>query len=211
MTEREKIILEFLEPHGLGGFQNISNLLGEFFPLDNKEVGEIRGKRQNIIDFLDGLTAAGFINMRDRPDRHLGKGNSSEGYKWLDTTPIAAAIGSNGLEQLYNERAKAEQNEEKKMTLMTASSTMRLNGVIERNIPIQNKISIGTLVVAIFGFLVALGTLIKDLAKPDTLQVSPLKETNNILQKTPPVLDSLDKRLRQIDSTLKTLKSDSTK
>lgn len=208
MTEREKRILEFLEPNGLGGFQNISNILMELFPVaDRMSHSEIIGVRQNIIDFLDGLIKADLIHMRDRPDGRMGSGNSTEGYKWLDTTPIAAAITSPGLEKLILERAKGSKTEMEKSVLTTNASIERLNGIMINEVPRQTRAMRRTALYAALAVIVAFGAIFKDQWLPDKQHQQELKAIDTLLQRQVQGLDSLNKNLQQIGQTLNKLKT----
>lgn len=209
MTEREKKILEFLEPHGLGGFQNLSNILMELFPVDDRmNHSEVIGVRQNIIDFFDGLIKADLIHMRDRPDGQMGSGNATNGYKWLDTTPIAASITSSGLEKLTLERSKGAKTDMEKSVLTTNASIEHLNGIMINEVPRQTRAMRRTALYAALAVIVALAAILKDWWLP---YKSPLEEQlkkDNTLQKQQQALDSLSKNLQQIETALKTLKTD---
>ena len=76
-------------------------------------------------------------------------------------------------------------------------------------VPKQTKAMRRTAIYAAAAVVIALSALFKDyLYKSDKQQLKQLKALGTILQKQSQGLDSLDKRFRQIDSTLKNLKTD---
>ena len=212
MEEKTKELLEYLEPFGLGSYQNISPILEKFFPLaDRHDTSEVSSKRREPQDFFRGLLDAKYIKSRDTELRGLGSGNSSGGYTWFADMRYEASIDSGGLEALSLDRAKSTTNKTEKSVLTTNASIERLNGIMIEEVPRQTKAMRRTALYAALAVVVAFGAIFKDPWLPDKQPIKELKAIDTLLQKQVQGLDSLNKNLLRIDRTLNTLKDDLTK
>lgn len=211
MEEKTKKLLEFLEPNGLIKYANIAGVLNELFSWADLHNPATQNKAREVWDFMQGIESANLVKMRDRAVYDLGVGNITEGYRWFNTRPIDAVITANGLNELYKERQKGSDEEIKNLERQSHISTIRLNGELEKNIPLQTIIQRTTMYAIILTGIVAFAALVKDSTKSNEMNVLLKPQTDTLWQKQTQALDSLDKRLRQIDTTLKTLKTISTK
>lgn len=212
MQDRIKRILEFLEPYGIGSYQDISKILNEYFPLtDRHDTSEVHSKIREPQDFFRGLLEAKYIKSRDTEIRGLGNGNSSGGYTWFPDMRVEVSIASEGLGALSLERARTSTDKTEKAALTTNASIERLNGIMIEEVPRQTKAMRRTALYAALAVFVALGAILKDLWLPGKQPTKELQTIDTILQKQVQGLDSLNKSLHQIDATLKILKNDSLK
>jgi hypothetical protein len=211
MDERSRRILEHLEQKGQGIYDNISPILSEIFGSVPPEENPKHTGRQ-VSGFLDELIESGVIRMRDRPDHELGKRTGAETVMWFNFQPIGAAITSTGLEKLTLERAKEAGSDMERSVLTTNASIERLNGIMIEEVPKQTMAMRRTAIYAAAAVIIALGALFKDfLYKADKQEELKLTETNKILQKQTQGIDSLNRNLHRIDSTLKNLRPASSK
>lgn len=211
MQDRIKKILEYLEPNGIGGYQDISSILNEYFPLaDRHDTSEVHSKIREPQDFFRGLLEAKYIKARDTEIRGLGTGNSSGGYTWFSDMKVEVSIASEGLGALSLERARNTTDKTEKSVLTTNASIERLNGIMIEEVPKQTIAMRRTAIYAFAAVLIALSALLKDLWQSDKRQLRELKTIDKLLQTQTKGIDTLNKSLRQIDTTLKTLKDDST-
>lgn len=212
MDDRIKKILEFLEPFGIGSFQDVSPVLNTFFPVNNiHDGGEVGTQYKLAQDFFTGLLGAGYIKGRDTEIRGLGVGNTSGGRLWFPKMRVEMAINSNGLEALSLERAKLTDSEMGKSVLATNASIQRLNGIMEKQLPIQTKAIKRTAIYAGLAAIIALAALLKDCKLlPGKLFQSEKTKQGTLLQKTLPELDSQQKIPLNLQSSPSGLKNDST-
>ena len=80
MEAKTKILLEQLEPLGLGSYHDISPLLNEFFPVTNRhDASEVHFQARVVQDFFTALLKANYIKGKDSEIRGLGSGNTTNG------------------------------------------------------------------------------------------------------------------------------------
>lgn len=210
MQDRIKRILEHLEPFGIGSYQDVSPILNEYFPLTNRhDTSEVSSKIREPQDFFRGLLEAKYIKARDTEIRGLGTGNSSGGYAWFPDMKVEVSIASEGLVALSLERARNTTDKTEKSVLTTNASIERLNGIMIEEVPKQTTAMRRTAIYAFAAVAIALAALLKDYFIGEKKYQQELKTIDTTLKKQSQWLDSLNKSLHQIDTTLKTLKNDS--
>jgi hypothetical protein len=183
VEERTKKILEFLEPAGTGEYSNISPLLNDFFPLtDHFDYAQVTQLSQRVWDFVYGLNRAKLIRLRDNTARKIGDGNRTNGFIWLDTITIEAAIDPEGEIKLAEERAKKEENEIKHSTLVTNIAIQRLSNLTETSINSQTRLTKVALWIAAASAFITLVALFKDCLKADKPQIIQLQVTDSIFR-----------------------------
>lgn len=103
------LILEFLEPHGIGKYVPINSILLELFSLNNKfDISEAQQVSRQIKDLLNGMESNDLIQLDPNKFNHLGSGNTTEGFKWLDSSIIKASIKTSGLDLLTKEEPNSK-------------------------------------------------------------------------------------------------------
>jgi hypothetical protein len=105
---KHELILEFLKPHGIGQFVIINPILSQLFKLnDTHDYSESFQVTQQVKELLSSMESNNLIQLDPTKLNHLGSGNTSVGFKWLDTTTIKASIKSEGLDLLRKEQPKS--------------------------------------------------------------------------------------------------------
>jgi hypothetical protein len=103
-----EIILEYLKPHGIGKYEILNPILLKLYSLTDKhDSSQAQKVTREIKDLLNGMESNNLIQLDPTKFNHLGSGNTSEGYKWLDTTIIKASIKTPGLDLLKKEHPKS--------------------------------------------------------------------------------------------------------
>lgn len=103
-----QLILEYLEPHGIGRYVILNPILSQMFSLNNKhDISEAQQVSRQIKDLLNGLESNNLIQLGPNKFNHLGWGNTTDGFKWLDTAIIKASIKTPGLDLLRKEQTKS--------------------------------------------------------------------------------------------------------
>lgn len=91
-------LLEFLQPNGIGVFVSINPVLKKHFHVNNNhDYTEIQQETRKIKDLLNNMVSNNLLLLDPNKYNHLGSGNTTEGFKWLDTTTINASIQPAGL------------------------------------------------------------------------------------------------------------------
>ena len=143
-------VLEYLAPHGIGNYTNISELLNEMYPIDSKTnrllVSSQSSKALSLLNALEG-----HVIFQNGQAKYFSLGWSQqweeeERFRWFDTYMIHAHITPDGL-QFINQLKSERQNHAVSRSVIETNEATTL--LYKR----QNRLYYVTLAIAVLSVL----------------------------------------------------------